>query len=73
MDWTSKLVSQPQLNAVFYKTCFGHGVCLQQQNHKTDMYTHERKKKSTKKTSNSKDQSAKHMGTHVHKRNTTIG
>jgi len=30
MDWTSKTVSQPQLNVSFYKSCLGHAVSSQQ-------------------------------------------
>ena len=29
-DWTSEPVSQPQLNVVLYKSCFGHSVSSQQ-------------------------------------------
>jgi hypothetical protein len=32
MYWTSEAVSQPQLNVVLHKSCFGHGASSQQWN-----------------------------------------
>jgi hypothetical protein len=34
VDWTSELVSQPQLSVIPYKSYLGHGVSSQQWNYK---------------------------------------